>query len=160
MATQPSLRIGDRQREAVAAELREHFAHGRLTLEEFNHRLDAAFAAKTEAELEKLTADLPHVRGLGTLPAAGSAAPIPRATRDWSGSGGARYHYRSRRGRLAGLATLLALLASWLIVFDFMAAFRFPLPGRLGMLLAFFAVIRGLLRWIFGGSRGRPGRPW
>ena len=41
MATQPSLRIGDREREAVAAELREHYAHGRLTLEEFNQRISA-----------------------------------------------------------------------------------------------------------------------
>ena len=40
MASQPSLRIGDREREAVAAELREHYAHGRLTLAEFNHRLE------------------------------------------------------------------------------------------------------------------------
>jgi hypothetical protein len=34
-----------------------------------------------------------------------------------------------------------------------MASFRFPLPGRLGILLAIFAVVRGLLRKIFGGGR-------
>src|SRR5215467_13009256 len=69
MASQPSLRIGDRERDAVAAELREHFAHGRLTLEEFNQRLDAVFAAKTQADLSRITRDLPHVRSGG--------APLP-----------------------------------------------------------------------------------
>ena len=69
MATQPSLRIGDAERDAVAAELREHYAHGRLTLEEFNQRLDAVFAAKTQRDLSRLTSDLPHVRsGGGPLP--------------------------------------------------------------------------------------------
>lgn len=71
MATQPSLRIGDREREATAAELREHFAHGRLTLEEFNQRLDAVFGAKTQRDLGRITADLPHVRTGG--------APLPSA---------------------------------------------------------------------------------
>ncbi|HUA30142.1 MAG TPA: DUF1707 domain-containing protein, partial [Streptosporangiaceae bacterium] len=42
MATGPDLRIGDAEREAAAASLREHYAQGRLTLEEFNERLDAA----------------------------------------------------------------------------------------------------------------------
>ena len=63
MATQPSLRIGDADRESVAAELREHFAHGRLTLDEFSQRLDAVFDAKTQRDLP------PHRR------------PAPRAVR-------------------------------------------------------------------------------
>jgi hypothetical protein len=73
MATQPSLRIGDRERDAVAAELREHFAHGRLTLEEFNQRLDAVFVAKTQSDLTRITADLPHVSSGG--------APLPSSRR-------------------------------------------------------------------------------
>src|SRR6516225_6780536 len=76
MATQPSLRIGDRERDAVAAELQEHYAHGRLTLEEFNQRLDAVFAAKTQDDLSRLTADLPHVRSGG--------APLPSSRTDRS----------------------------------------------------------------------------
>ena len=73
MATQPGLRIGDRERDAVAAELQEHYAHGRLTLEEFNQRLDAVFAAKTQSDLSRITYDLPHVRSAGTpLPASRS----------------------------------------------------------------------------------------
>src|SRR5215813_7874816 len=74
MATQPSLRIGDRERDAVAAELQEHYARGRLTLEEFNQRLDAVFAAKTQADLSRLTADLPPDRaGRGPRPSSGSS---------------------------------------------------------------------------------------
>jgi len=38
---------------------REHLAAGRLTLEEFDERLDRAYAAKTLGELDDLMADLP-----------------------------------------------------------------------------------------------------
>ena len=62
MASQPSLRIGDAEREAVSAELREHYAHGRLTHDEFSQRLDAVFAARTQRDLQRITSDLPHVR--------------------------------------------------------------------------------------------------
>jgi hypothetical protein len=59
MATAPGLRISTADREAAAASLREHFAEGRLTLEEFQHRLGAAFGAKTDRDLAAITADLP-----------------------------------------------------------------------------------------------------
>ena len=36
MAPGPDLRIGDAYRDAVAARLRESYAQGRLTLDEFN----------------------------------------------------------------------------------------------------------------------------
>jgi Domain of unknown function (DUF1707) len=158
MATQPSLRIGDTEREAVAAELREHFAHGRLNTEEFNRRLDATFAAKTQHDLSQITADLPHVRPYsGPLPASRSAGAVGQPRYKWSGHGGSRSEYRSYRGgrHLAGFATLLAALASYLIVFDALAFFRFPVAGRLGMLVAIFSIIRGLIRRIFGGRHGR-----
>ena len=41
------LRIGDAERDAAAAQLREHFVAGRLTLDELDERLGAAFMAKT-----------------------------------------------------------------------------------------------------------------
>ncbi|HEX5287877.1 MAG TPA: DUF1707 domain-containing protein, partial [Streptosporangiaceae bacterium] len=50
MATGYNVRVGDADRDAVATQLREHFADGRLTLEELNERLDQAFAAKTKAD--------------------------------------------------------------------------------------------------------------
>jgi uncharacterized protein DUF1707 len=59
MATAPGLRISNADREAAAASLREHFADGRLTLEEFQHRLGAVFGAKTDGDLAAITADLP-----------------------------------------------------------------------------------------------------
>ena len=56
----PDLRIGDADREAAVAALREHFAHGRLTLEELIGRLDAALTATMQSELTQITVDLPR----------------------------------------------------------------------------------------------------
>ena len=58
----PSLRAADADRDAVADRLRTAHAEGRLTVEEFGERLDAAFAARTMGELAGLTADLPAER--------------------------------------------------------------------------------------------------
>jgi uncharacterized protein DUF1707/cell wall-active antibiotic response 4TMS protein YvqF len=52
-------RASDAEREAVVARLRRAAEEGRLTVEELAERVDAAYAAKTQAELEPLTADLP-----------------------------------------------------------------------------------------------------
>jgi DUF1707 SHOCT-like domain/Cell wall-active antibiotics response LiaF, C-terminal len=54
-----SMRASDSDREHVAEALREAAAEGRLNLEELNERLDQVFAARTYAELEPITADLP-----------------------------------------------------------------------------------------------------
>jgi hypothetical protein len=54
------LRIGDRERERAAAALGEHYAAGRLERGELDERLDAAYAARTLADLERLFADLPE----------------------------------------------------------------------------------------------------
>jgi hypothetical protein len=181
MATQPSLRIGDTERDAVAAELREHFAHGRLTLEEFNQRIDAVFAAKTQRDLSRLTSDLPHVtsggaplpstrtrqgpmlisRPAGVGPIAAGWAGTDLAGTDLAGTGWARQDWtggsrnRHRHG-IGAFLTLLAALGSWLLVYDvILVGVRFPLPGRLGLLVAVFTLVRGLLRRIIRGSRGR-----
>lgn len=165
MATQPSLRIGDAEREATAAELREHFAHGRLTLEEFNQRLDAVFAAKTQADLTRITRDLPHVRSGGApLPSARTrpgplltSAPVASgavagwATSDWTGRDRSRHQHRHGIG---AFATLLAALATWLLVYDvILVGLKWPLPGRLGLLVAIFTLVRGALRRIIRGAR-------
>jgi hypothetical protein len=165
MATQPSLRIGDAEREAAAAELREHYAHGRLTLEEFNERLDGVFNAKTQSDLSRLTADLPHVRTggaplpstrtrpghtLASGPAPGTVAAGWPGT-DWAGAGA--YSGRRPRHGIGAFATLFAALATWLLVYDvILVGMRWPLPGRLGLLVGIFALIRGLLRRIMRGS--------
>ncbi|MGH3261498.1 MAG: DUF1707 SHOCT-like domain-containing protein [Trebonia sp.] len=64
------LRASDADRERTAQLLREHHAVGRLTVEEFNARLEQAFAAKTRGELDDLLADLPAI-DLYQLPSAG-----------------------------------------------------------------------------------------
>jgi hypothetical protein len=60
----PALRVSDADRERVSLVLREHTVAGRLTLDEFSERIELAYAARTEAELEAVTADLPaHAEG-------------------------------------------------------------------------------------------------
>jgi hypothetical protein len=54
------LRASDADREAVVTRLREHLVQGRLTFDEFSDRLDASYSARTLAELEPLTHDLPE----------------------------------------------------------------------------------------------------
>lgn len=54
-----SLRIGDAERNAAAADLGEHFAAGRLTQGEFEERTDAVYQARTEADLKAVLFDLP-----------------------------------------------------------------------------------------------------
>jgi hypothetical protein len=53
------MRAGDRDRDAVAATLREHHLAGRLDRDEFQERLERCLAAKTYGELDELLADLP-----------------------------------------------------------------------------------------------------
>lgn len=64
----PEMRAGDADRDRVAQVLRDAAGDGRLTLEELDERLDAVYAAKTYADLEPLTRDLP-VTGTGAAPA-------------------------------------------------------------------------------------------
>ncbi|HEV2343712.1 MAG TPA: DUF1707 domain-containing protein [Actinocrinis sp.] len=64
------MRASDADREQVAERLRDAAGHGRLTMDELEERLELAFAAKTYAELEPLTRD---------LPAPGTAAPLHTA---------------------------------------------------------------------------------
>ena len=45
----------------MAAEIREHFAQGRLNAEELDERLSLAYAARTRADLEELRHDLPRL---------------------------------------------------------------------------------------------------
>ena len=55
----PAVRASDAEREQTVEVLRSHVVEGRLTLEEFAQRLDTVYDARTRAELEALTHDLP-----------------------------------------------------------------------------------------------------
>ena len=61
-ASEPTIRVSDRDREAVAAQLGEQTAAGRLTLAEFEERVAAAHGARTRGELDQLVIDLPRPR--------------------------------------------------------------------------------------------------
>jgi hypothetical protein len=144
MAPGPDLRVGDAERDATAARLRESYAQGRLTLDEFNERLSAALAATTMRELDQLTWDLPH--------AAGPSPPLPQGTPGggWQRSGH-RHGYRCPP-RFAPV--LLAVALFWLLFFVWLPSFwLFPFPGKLAIFLVILGVVRGLLRRVW--RRGR-----
>ena len=168
MATGFNVRVGDADRDAVTAQLREHYADGRLTLEELNERLDQAFAAKTKADLNTVMRDLPQA----TRPAAGMphggtawqgpAWPGPMATKPgqdygnggWGGSQGnqRRCGQRSAFAPLMGLVWLVLILGS---------VFLFGLGGgdRPLAIILFFAAL-ALVKRLFGFGRRRGyGRP-
>lgn len=70
----PSMRIGDVERNGVADALSQHFAAGRLDDAELKERLDRTMSAKTGADLAGLMTDLPPLEG-GTPP------PVPHRHR-------------------------------------------------------------------------------
>jgi hypothetical protein len=145
VVTGPDLRIADADREAAAARLREHFAQGRLTLEEFNKRLDAVFAATTQSQLRALTRDLPHL--------AAPSAPLP-ATVTGTRRERARRERRPGSGAWLGMIpVLIAALAAWLLIFDLHPR-MFAWPGRLAIFVAIFAGVRWLLRRLWHLGRG------
>jgi hypothetical protein len=102
MATGAEWRVGDAEREAVAEQLREHYAAGRLTIDEFRSRLDAAYSAATSADLRRVTSDLP------------TAGPSP-AGAAWGATGIAPPPGPARRrhpGRLAALLVFAGLVTA------------------------------------------------
>jgi hypothetical protein len=59
MADPSKFRVSDAERERAAQEIREHFAAGRLSQEELDERVQAAYQARTEDELRAVRSDLP-----------------------------------------------------------------------------------------------------
>jgi hypothetical protein len=53
------IRASDAERDATVERLSRAAGDGRLTLEEFSQRMEQATAARTQAELARLVADLP-----------------------------------------------------------------------------------------------------
>jgi hypothetical protein len=58
----PGIRASDEDRERVIAELHDHAVAGRLTTDELEERLAAAYSARTTSELDGLRRDLPAAR--------------------------------------------------------------------------------------------------
>jgi Domain of unknown function (DUF1707) len=119
MTSNPKTRASDADRDRTVAALREHLAAGRLTLEEFEERMDKACAAKTLGELDSLMTDLPET-GPGQLPDAPadrSAASPPLTRRHPPGSveaGRSRFSPAWRAAWGSWLAISLVLLVIWL----------------------------------------------
>ncbi len=135
MATGADWRAGGAEREIVAGQLREHYAAGRLTFEEFRARLDAAYSVPTARELALVTADLP---GAGPpWPASSPGAPGPDRTRRPSRLS------RARRWRRRGLAAVLVLAG--LVTGGVLVANSLPHGGLILLALLLVALPLALL---------------
>lgn len=157
MAAGPGSRIGDSEREAAAASLREHYARGRLSLDEFQQRLDAVFAAKTNVDLAKITSDLPYASPYTPTwpPQQPTGSPKPSATRASLGAGSGASYRRSNAARSWAWSTLALIVLAVVII-----GFSWPFAGifkPILILLAVFTFVRKMLRRILGGGvrRGR-----
>jgi Domain of unknown function (DUF1707) len=155
MASDPRIRASDADRDRTAALLREHHAAGRLTADEFQERLDKAYAAKTLGELDELLADLPAI-DLYKLP----DASLDRGRRGGSGPPPLPW---LMAGRLS--TAWRAALGSWLSV-SLIAFFAWLLSGHPDNLwFLWVAGPYGLIllgRWVSGdvphGNGRRRGR--
>jgi hypothetical protein len=166
------MRVGDAEREAAVAELREHFASGRLDQEELNERLSAVFAARTRGDLTALFADLPsagHAWAGAGVPGAGPAfGGGPFGTGPFAADArheGQQRHdaWRAGLGRRLGRVAFTAFLVWALFLVGILGVFGIGTGRPIGivLILAAFALVRRLLFVIFGrgrrGSRGGRG---
>jgi hypothetical protein len=144
-----STRVSDADRDRVTAQLRDHFAAGRITPGELDERVSAALNAKTFGDLRRTIADLP-----GPVPAPPGAAPPPQwATPAWT----------LRRHPPFPPMILLALLAALLIVGAGWLLAAFVNVILLFWLMTFVAgavaLGRSQRRWHHHGGRQRPRYP-
>jgi len=114
-----ALRIGDAERDAAAADLGEHYAAGRLSLDELNERLDAVFSSKTLGQLTRIMADLPGSGRLSWRTRPGRTgdywAPADMSMAGFQTSGPRPSRTPSdRAGRFAALSLLLIAMLIWL----------------------------------------------
>lgn len=165
------MRVSDGERDVMAAELREHYAAGRLTTEELNERLDRAFAATTRGDLTALRHDLPDLRP-GTTPL--NSTGQPPAGAGWNGPAGYPPGHRGwggqegngapgwGPGRTAGSVFSLLVAICVLAAFGIMAAFSFGGSGGrpigIALLIAAFALLRRLFFRRRRTRRARAGR--
>jgi hypothetical protein len=163
MATGYNVRIGDADREAIAAQLQEHYADGRLTLDELNERLDQTFAAKTKTDLDVVMRDLPHVaRPFTDAPAAGFGNTAWQGPA-WPGPAGrSSWDYGTGSGRRYGRAAFAPLLVLMWVALIFGAVTLFGIGGgdrplAIVLIIAAFAFLKRLFG--FGGRRRGSGGP-
>ena len=81
-ALPPAPRLSDEERERLSAVLGEHFASGRLTMDELRRRLDLVWTADTTSDVAAALGDLPPIapaarRGAGRRRYAEADSPEP-----------------------------------------------------------------------------------
>jgi hypothetical protein len=106
MAPTGNVRASDQDREHAVRLLNEHAIMGRLTGDEHQQRIEAAYAARSLGDLAALMEDLP----VRPVPATGRADRSYTPRRRFTAITGSSL--RSNRSRLARRATCLAIMAS------------------------------------------------
>jgi hypothetical protein len=162
MATGSNIRVGDADRDATATQLREHYAAGRLTLDELNERLEQTFAARTGADLNAVIRDLPSLDGVWARaggPAADSSLGAPLLRNDQGQWDQGQWDQGARRHGYSALGTLVpVMLAIWALLL-LGGAFAFGFGGGRPLAVVLLLAVVAMIRRLFGG-RGRPGRPY
>lgn len=139
MATDDSIRASDVDREAVVTTLRDAYTAGRLTLDEFDERMTAAYASKTWGDLRTLTEDLPIQPVLGTdLPDRQPSPDAPLASQPLRPGPESREEPRPSVGppRRSPVAILIPVVVWTLLVVHGSAV-----PGVVFLVLAVFALV-------------------
>jgi hypothetical protein len=131
------LRVGDAERQQAVTALGEHYAAGRLDQDEYDTRIQTAYAAKTRVDLQGLFGDLPEP---APFRPAGQAPPP-----GWHAGRDARDHGRRRSG-----APVIPVLMAIAIFVGVSLLVHFPVVPLLFLLI-----------WIGAGRRrgwgGGPG---
>jgi hypothetical protein len=122
------LLASDADRDRTAERLRAAAAEGRLTSDELEERLETAFSARSETELEPLVADL----------------PLPRR----------EPRQRDRSHERAYIATMLLLVGIWAVTG---AGYFWPIWPMLGWGIGLFADRGGRLRGPCRRRSSKPG---
>jgi hypothetical protein len=149
-------RVGDAERDAVAGQLKEHYAAGRLTMDEFRARLDAAYAAVTAGELSRVTADLPGAVPAGPVSPGLAVGAAPGSGVVGGGTGNARrYRAAGPPGRRRWRRPAALLIFAGLVAACVLALGSLPHGGLLvlafllvGVPVALLTVLAGALIWI------------
>ncbi len=183
MAAGNEIRVSDAEREAAAAELREHFASGRLNPDELDERLSAVFAAKTRADLTAPFTDLPSSGrggagtgagkpGSGSSPgsafgsgpfgsgpfgpgpfAGGPFGPGAPGDAGWQARGAG---FRASAGPMVARIVVTSALMGTLLILGILGVFGLGTGRPIGVVLimAAFMLLKRLV-YIFTGRRGR-----
>jgi hypothetical protein len=102
----PDLRVSQAERDEVAAALARHFADGRLTVEEYEERVEAALSATTGHDLDPVLVDLPADPPAATVSPARTPSRRPSAR---SASGAAWPEITPGAWRLIAVAAVVVL---------------------------------------------------